>query len=242
MRPKSILAVLLPLLLLGWPFIGEGRAASLEVTPVVVEFAAGQTATTIVVANHGGGLTAMQARAYHWAQAGDQDELTPTPDVIVSPPIFTVAEGASQTIRLLLRGRSAAPAGEGTYRLVLDEVPPAAAPSRHVVLALRMSLPIFVTTAAAQRTPLKWRTQRDAAGQTVLTASNTAALHDKVSAIDLTLADGSHPKVVSRGTNPYLLAGAERHWIVQGNGSGSGGPLHLTVTTLTGKSELTLTP
>ena len=94
MRPKSILAVLpLLLLLLGWPFIGEGRAASLEVTPVVVEFAAGQTATTIVVANHGGGPTAMQARAYHWAQAGDQDELTPAQDIIISPPIFTVAEG-----------------------------------------------------------------------------------------------------------------------------------------------------
>ena len=236
MRPTLALAALL---LLACPLAREVRAASLEVTPVLITLAAGQTATTVEVTNRGGTPTALQARAYRWTQAGDDDALTSTQDIIVSPPIFTVPNGGSQTMRLLLRG-GAAGGGEHSYRLLLDEVPSANAPHREVAFTLRLSLPVF--TASSGRPTLQWRAERGAGGQTVLTASNTGAAYDKLRAIDVTLSDGSHPKVVSRGKNPYILAGAERHWVVQDRGGGAGGPLHLSVASLMGESELTLTP
>ncbi|MGA3400441.1 MAG: molecular chaperone [Acetobacteraceae bacterium] len=238
MRPILALAVLM---LLGCPLAREVQAASLEISPVLVTLAAGQTAATIEVTNHGGAPSAIQARVYRWTQAGDDDALAPTHDIIVSPPIFTIADGGSQTMRLLLRGGIAAGA-ERSYRLLLDEVPPPNMQNRHVVFALRLSLPVIVRASSSGRPTLQWRAQRGASGQTMLTASNAGAAYDKVRAIDVTLADGSHPKVVSRGTNSYILGGAERHWIVQDPHGGPGGPLHLSVTSLTGKSELILTP
>jgi hypothetical protein len=58
----------------------------------------------------------------------------------------------------------------------------------------------------------------------------------------VTLPDGSHPKLVARARSDYILAGDERHWVVQARAGAPAGPLHLSVTTRTGKSELSLTP
>src|SRR5688500_9450583 len=113
---KPVLAALISL---GCLISGEARATSLEISPVMVNLAPGQTATTIEVKNRGGAPAAIHIRAFAWSQAGDVDDLAPTQEVILSPPIFTLAEGASQTIRLLLRGGKGA-ASERSYRLLLD--------------------------------------------------------------------------------------------------------------------------
>jgi fimbrial chaperone protein len=238
MRPTLALAVLM---LLGYPFGGTGQAASLEVSPVLVTLAAGQSAITITVSNRGDSPTAIQARIYRWTQAGDEDVLAPTQDIIVSPPIFTVPDGGAQTLRLLLRGERAA-ASERSYRLVLDEVPPADTLNHQVTFALRQSLPVFVSAATSVRPTLQWQAQRGAAGDTTLIARNAGPVYDKVSALDVTLADGSHPKLIAHGSSLYVLSGDERRWTVQGRDGGAAGPLHLSVTTLSGRSELTLAP
>jgi fimbrial chaperone protein len=239
MRPILALAALV---LLAFPFAREVRAASLEVNPVLITLAAGQTATVIEVTNHSATPTAIQARAYHWTQTGDDDTLAPTRDIIVSPPIFTVPGGSSQTMRLLLRNVSTATGGERSYRLLLDEVPAANTLNRQVSFTMRLSLPVFVGGAASAQPRLQWRAEHAANGQTVLTVANTGSAYDRLGAVAVTLANGTHPKVVLRSTTPYVLPGAERHWIVQDQRSGPGGPLHLSVTSLTGKSEQTLTP
>jgi fimbrial chaperone protein len=236
MRSHLFVAILLlPLL----PATGKAQPASLAVTPVVVTLAAGQTATTIQVTNHGAGSTAMQARIYRWTQPSNDDVLTPTDDIIVSPPIFTVPEGGSQTMRLLLRGGPRT-GGERTYRLLLDEVPPANGQARRVVLALRLSMPVFLDAATPGHPALQWRAERNPGGQTVLTVSNTGTGYTRISTVGVTLSDGSHPKVVSRTPTAYVLAGAAHQWVVED--SRPAGALQLTVTSLSGKSELTLTP
>jgi fimbrial chaperone protein len=188
------------------------------------------------VKNRGGAPAAVQTRPYSWSQAGDEDNLTPTQDVIISPPIFTVPAGASQTVRLLLRGATET-GGERSYRLLLDEVPPANTGNKQIEMALRVSLPVIVASAASTPPVLHWRAEHGSGGETQLMAVNSGHAYDKVSAIDVTLPDGTHPKLVLRGKNSYILAGAQRHWAVQGRGAG---PLHLSVTTRAGKSEETL--
>ncbi len=237
MRPILALAALL----LGGVLAREVRAASLEVSPVIVTLAPGQTASTITTTNRATTPAAIQARIYRWTQAGGEDVLLPTVEIIVSPPIFTLPGGATQTIRLMLRGGSAA-AGERSYRLVLDEVPPAAAANRQVTFALRQSLPVFVGASPSARPALQWRVERGTGGETTLTAANTGPAYDKISALEVTLADGSHPKMVAHSSSLYVLGGDEHRWTVQTRGAGPGGPLHVSVTTMTGQSELTLTP
>ena len=159
-RPTPALAALI---FLGCLLSGKIQAASLEISPVMVNLAPGQTATTIEVTNRGGVSTAIQARLYLWTQAGDDDTLAPTQDIILSPPIFTVPAGASQTVRLLLRGGIVAEA-ERSYRLLLDEVPPANIENRQIDIALRVSLPVIVASASSGPRALQWRAERGPGG------------------------------------------------------------------------------
>jgi len=234
MRPEPILAALMSV---GCLLSGTAQAAVLEISPVVISLAAGQSATTIEIRNRGDAPAAVQVRAYAWAQAGDEDVLTPTRDIILSPPIFTVPVGGSQTLRLLSRG-GAAVAGERSYRLLLDEVP-AASQGQQIVIALRASLPVIIAAASPAPKGLQWRVDRGPGGETVLSATNAGLGYDAVQAIAVTLADGSRRSAVARGKNPYILAGAERHWVVDGHRLPAGG-LRLNVTSRNGKSEQTL--
>jgi fimbrial chaperone protein len=232
MRPIPALAALIALVCLQARTV---QAAALEISPVMVTFASGQTATTIELKNGGEAPVAIQGRSYRWTQSGDEDTLTPTQEIILSPPIFTVPAGASQTMRLLLRGGSVG-GGERSYRLLLDEVPPADIQNKQIAMALRVSLPVMVALASSAPAALQWRAGRGPGGETQLSVINSGSSYDRVSMIEVTLADGSHPKVIPRGGNPYILPGATRDWIVQGH-SGPPGPLQLKVLTQAGKSE-----
>jgi len=215
----------------------EARATSLEITPVTVHLAPGANATTVEVMNRGGMAAAIQLRAYAWSQDGDKDVLTPTQDIIMSPPIFTLGKGASQTIRLMLR-RGARAGGERTYRLLIDEVPPTNAKEQQILIAMRVSLPVIIGSAAPKARSLQWRAQRGAGGRITLSATNSGNAFDRVHSIAVTMADGSQHAVSASGTNSYILAGAKRQWVLQSGGSAR--ELRLSVTTRSGKSEQVL--
>ena len=78
MRPILALAALL----LGGVLAREVRAASLEVSPVIVTLAPGQTASTITTTNRATTPAAIQARIYRWTQAGGEDVLLPTVETL----------------------------------------------------------------------------------------------------------------------------------------------------------------
>ncbi len=107
------------------------------------------------------------------------------------------------------------------------------------MITLRVSIPVIAAAASSTPPVLQWHAEQGPGGQVLLSARNTGRSYDRVSAIAVTLADGSQPKVVPVGTNPYVLAGAQRRWTVQGP---STGPLHLKVTDQSGASDQTLVP
>jgi fimbrial chaperone protein len=235
MRPEPLPAALI---CVGSLIFGTAKAADLEISPVAISLAHSQSVTTMEITNRGDAPTAVQVRAYAWAQAGDEDILTPTTEVILSPPIFTIPAGGSQTLRVLLRG-GAATVGERTYRLVLDEVPPASVHSQQITTLLRASLPVIVASASPTPARLEWRADRDSAGGLVLSATNMGQAYDAVRAIEVVLADGAHRTAIPRGGNPYVLTGAQRHWIVAGGAAPAGG-IRLDLTTRGGRSEQSL--
>lgn len=233
-RPKPVLTALIAL---GCLPNSVAKASSLEILPVSVNLVAGQKVTVIELKNRGGGSTTIQIRAYSWAQAGDTDILTPTRDLIVSPPIFTIPARASQTVRLLLRVGTGV-VSERSYRLLLDEVPLANTQNNQVAIAFRISLPVIAAATSSPSRNLNWRAARGPGNQILLSAANTGNVYDKVHAIAVTLPGGGHPKIIPSGENPYLLVGAQRQWVVQG--SPLPDTLRLSVTTQAGKSEQTL--
>src|SRR5271170_5381458 len=78
-------------------------AQSLAVLPVNILFSPGQKASSLTVTNKGTSETAIQIRAFAWTQTVSDDQLTESDAVVLSPPLATIAPGASQVVRLILR-------------------------------------------------------------------------------------------------------------------------------------------
>jgi fimbrial chaperone protein len=186
---------------------GVASAQSLRVMPVNIQMAPGQNATTLTVINEGSAATAVQVRAYAWSQSDGTDQRTDTDELLASPPIATIAPGETQVVRLVLRRT---PKGrEATYRILLDQIPAAAAPGM-VQVVMRMSIPVFVEPATRAVPHVQFHIERDA-GQAYLVAVNDGLRHEAIRGVVLSASDGSTLKNDS-GASPYVLAGATRRW------------------------------
>lgn len=186
--------------------VDPARAASIEVSPVLVELAPGRMSAVMTVTNRSGDASAIQLRAFHWTQTGNDDPLVATDDVIVSPPIFQLGGGEQQTVRVLLR--KPPQAAEATYRLLLDELPTGRQPGQ-IQFALRLSMPVFAAPADASPPSLAWRIL-DAEAGAELAVANRGGRHDRIDRIEVQLPVGRLIKVVPVN-NAYVLAGVERH-------------------------------
>lgn len=185
-------------------------AQALSVLPVNIFLEPGQKATTLTVTNQGTSATAIQIRAYAWSQKTGSDELTPSDDVVVSPPIATIAGGSTQVVRLILRQ---SPSGqEGTYRILVDQIPPPAEPGI-VHIVLRLSIPVFAQISTKPVSHVQFHVERKD-GKLFVVGVNDGNSHDVIRDIVLTTSDGQ--KFKSQGdASPYILAGATRRWPVE---------------------------
>jgi len=128
---------------------------------------------------------------------------------VTSPPIFTVAPGASQILRIALR-RAPDAARERSYRIFVTEVPGKPQPDfTGTQFALKISLPIFVDASGAKTSPqVEWSGARTDKGELALTAANTGAKHIQVQAVEV-MKEGSDPD--ARFAGPwYILPGQRR--------------------------------
>jgi len=189
--------------------LGAG-AQALSVLPVNIFLQPGQKATTLTVTNQGTSSTAIQIRAYAWSQKTGEDELTASDEVVVSPPIATIAGGATQVVRLILRE---SPQGqEVTYRILVDQIPPPAEPGV-VHIVLRLSIPVFALPMTRAVAHVQFHVERKD-GKLFLVGVNDGAAHDVIRDIELTTSDGQKFKA-ENDSSPYILAGATRHWPIK---------------------------
>ena len=189
-------------------------AASLQISPVSLRFNGAQQAGAIALQNMGEGPIYGQVRVFRWDQQDGEDVLTPTRELVASPPIVQIAAHASQAIRLVL-APGVSRGAEGSYRILIDELgrEDGAAP-QGVDIRLRYSVPVFVAAvpanAAARDDALDWQLfRRD--GAWMLKVKNKGALHAQIGALDFTSAAGERFDI-SRGLFGYVLAGRERQW------------------------------
>jgi fimbrial chaperone protein len=190
------------------------RAQSLAVVPVNVLLAPGQNAATLTVTNQGDRETAIQIRPFAWNQPDGNDDLAPTNALVISPPLTTIAPGATQVVRLILR--QPPQDRELTYRILVDQIPPPAEPGIvHVVL--RLSIPIFAQPPVRALPHLQFHLEYEA-GQIYLVGANDGLRHEVIRDIVLSTSDGARLKADS-GLSPYILAGVKRRWHIAATGS-----------------------
>ena len=198
---------------------GAALAGTFQISPLRIALSASAPTAVLKVHNPGAAAGVMQLSLMAWSQAGGEDHYLPTQEVLVTPPIFTLAPGASQIVRLALRRRPDA-RREIAYRLFLQEVPstvaPAeapGAPAQAIAVALRFAVPVFVAAAAAPPAhALDWRVVAEAQGGWRIEARNRGGVHVQVAGFALTGADGT---LLARHQGmAYLLPDQAHEWRV----------------------------
>lgn len=204
-------------------------AQSLEVSPVVLEIAAGKRAAVLNLSNTQTAELTFQLRGYSWRQPLDGADVQAVADaVVISPPFVTLAPGASQIVRVMLPASAKTTTSEIAYRVHMDQVPPPPKPGQ-VQMVLHMSLPLFGGVDVAQKPAVVWRLHADAAGGGWLTAQNTGGRHEHVGRLALSTSTGAKVAVSPNGSD-YILAGASRRWkIPPSPGLKVGSPLSLVL-------------
>ncbi|MFC4765178.1 fimbrial biogenesis chaperone [Dyella koreensis] len=186
-------------------------ASSLQISPVMVDLQAGQSATGISLRNPGDQPLYGQVRVFRWDQRSDDDVLEPTDEVVASPPMIRIPSRGEQLVRLIRRDAHDA-TGEHSYRVLVDEIPgPETAATNGVTIRLRYSVPVFIEPPGQPGAPqLTWQLQRDAQGW-LLRVSNRGSRRGQLSAVQLVTADGK-VHLINQGLLGYALAGKTRQW------------------------------
>lgn len=201
-------------LLRGWLMAAwlalPASAANLQISPVMILLRAGQGATGITMQNLGEAPVYGQVRVFQWDQKDGDDVLTPTQDVVASPPIIQIGAKSSQIIRLVRRSEQL-PAAELTYRILIDEIPKDDGPASGVDIRLRYSVPLFVLPADERAAPaLAWSVFRKD-GFWMLRVRNSGTQRAQIGALELSNAAGKQFEIAA-GLFGYVLAGKVREW------------------------------
>lgn len=203
--------LLLSMLLLGVAGMGPAGAANLQISPVTITMRAEQSSAGIILQNLGDAPLFGQVRVFLWDQANGEEALSPTQELVASPPIVEIAANSRQTIRLVRTQAGPAPQ-ERTYRVLIDEVGRDDDPARSGVdIRLRYSVPVFVLPSGVPgKEALDWQVYRKD-GEWMLRVQNSGNFHAQIGSLTLTNQAGKD-FVISSGLFGYVLAGRMRVW------------------------------
>lgn len=187
----------------------QAEAASLQVTPVRIQVNAPAAASKITVSNPGDVPLTAQLRVFKWTRVNGKDELTPTRDVVASPPLVKLAPGQPYMVRIV-RLKKSTVVGEEAYRLLVDEIPAAETQARVLGprFAIRQSLPVFFTGAEANA-QIDWDA-RLKGNRLYLSARNQGQKRVRLSELNISTATGK-PLKLSTGLG-YVLGRSTEQW------------------------------
>ena len=193
--------------------VGTIHAANLGVNPVRVTLSESQKTGAITVLNKSTEPVSIQLEVLSWSQEEGKDVLTPTREILATPPIFTIPAGASQLIRIGLR-RVPEMQLEQTYRIILQELPAPPSPEFNGTrMMMRISLPVFVLPKLATKPVLLWKAIRTLDGGLKISLTNNGNAHIQIADFSLSQPGSSQPWQTQK-TSEYILPGQSRDWIL----------------------------
>lgn len=218
----------------------SAQAGSFSVSPVRIFMEARERATGVTIINEGDTDLVMQAELFEWKQKPDgTDDLQPTQDLVLAPPILRLAAGARQVVRLA-NLRPPVPGEQLTYRMIVREVPEALKPSQpgvQIQVALAFSLPVFITPPGAKRA-LACTATRTSPTAVRATCENRGQAYAQAAGMTLTTPTGN-TLLSSEIKGGYILPNVTRSFELSSEGNRvPGGPLKLQVTQDDGSKQV----
>lgn len=186
---------------------GPTRASSFQVNPVNIELQQGRRSASLLVRNRDSQPVSIRVRLFRWTQENGEDVRAEATDLIASPPIFTVAPGARQLIRIGPRRSSPAAAA---YRVVLEEIPGPAVAGTGIQVALRVDLPFYILAANRGAAALSWSAWRNRDGELLIEARNSGSGRSQV--LGLAAVDSAGREIPLSSQMGVVLPGSARRW------------------------------
>jgi fimbrial chaperone protein len=209
-------------------------AGVFSVTPVRIYMTPKDRAIAVTITNEADEPVALQADIYEWRQAADgADELVPSEDLILAPPITKLAAKAKQVVRLA-RLMPPDASRQLTYRLILRELPEAnLSKGITVPVALALSMPVFITPPAA-KPRVACDARREEGGAVFVYCANTGNAYTQVREV---IANQNAQTVARFQGGAYVLPGARRRIALSAEKPIATGPLQLLVMYDDGSSQ-----
>lgn len=182
----------------------------MQVAPVRLDLAPGRAVGVLTVTNPSTEPMLVQAEGFAWRQFDGEERLDPALELLLSPPIFELAPGAKQLVRVgfrvapkLIDGR------EGAWRVWLSQLPDSSEidPSQGVRMLFRVSLPLFVTPTGAARAQTTWRRDADS-----VSVSNHGGRHLQLRALALRCDESGRGDAAHNVGMAYVLPDATVRW------------------------------
>ncbi len=121
-----------------------GHAESISVAPTRLTVAGGGKQSTLTVKAGGARQSVVQVRVFKWKENRPANELRPTKDVVVSPPISRLGPRQELTVRVVRTARKAV-RGRECYRVLVDRLPNGPDSDQMIALRIRHSVPLCFT-------------------------------------------------------------------------------------------------
>jgi fimbrial chaperone protein len=191
-------------------------AGSLQVEPVLVDITAPGAASTVTLRNEGTTPIDAQIRVFKWAIVNGKEQLTPTDDVVASPPSVTMTPKGQYVARIVRTSKQPV-VGEESYRLLVDQLPDLSQQKNGAVnLMVRYSIPVFFGAPNKKNPTVAWSVA--ASGDKItLTARNSGDRRLRISA--LSLHDGSGKSLsFGNGLAGYALGQSAISWTIPRHG------------------------
>jgi fimbrial chaperone protein len=217
--------------------VPPARASGLQVSPIGLRLPSTAQADALWLTNTGTEPVHAQVRVFRWSQANSRDELEPSRDLVVSPPMVTIAPGDRQMVRAIRQ--VPAPSGaEASYRVIVDELPIDASDQPGLKFVLRYSIPVFLAPAGDPpvRATLQamWDNSPDGP---VLRVSNTGDGHAQIADVVWRGAKGQST-VLFAGLVGYALPGSTMSWHLPQGARQAGGTVKARINGETSESTL----
>lgn len=196
--------------------VGSAPAAAGEfaINPLRVTLDRGTRASEVVVRNDDRQPLRMQVESMAWTQdAAGADQYVASDGLLFFPRTMEIPPGESRIIRIGIRG--APVSREDTYRLFIEELPPATAPDEaasgtSLRVFLRVGVPVFVAPATSERKGAITQLTL-AGGQVAWTVENAGNAHFRADQVALTGRSVAGEVLFTQAfTERYWLAGTTR--------------------------------
>lgn len=189
--------------------------AGWNINPLRIDLSNSRKTAVITVTNNLDQPTTIQIQPISWSQVDGLDVYISTKDLLISPPIVTIAPKGAQIIRVALR-KSIDPVQELSYRINLQEIQPSLSTNEtSVQIGLRVGIPVFVQPQSGASSPkLSWKVTATADNLVKLDLRNEGKVHVKISDLQL-FSIGNEQTLANDSGSSYILAGQFHSWLLK---------------------------